>query len=350
MIFRSQGGRMMKATLSDIAEIAGLSTATVDRALNNRAGVSAVNRQRVMEAAKQLGYLPMADAVTLPSRPAHLEFFLPIGRNDFMADLAQHIEDYASRLPLVASCKIHNLRNISPDALQEAVDKLSLRANGVGVVAVDHPKTRNILRELSQAGIRLVTILSDVPAAPRSAYVGIDNRMAGRTAALLMGRFLCGRSGRVAMVVGSRSYRGHEEREMGFRSVLAEDFPNLLVHSAVEINDEPAASYSAAIAVLRAEPQLLGIYCVGAGRSGIVRALGEAKLSEKPVFICHELTGETRRYLVDDLADVVIDQNARLTAEQAVIRLLGSIASSAPYLTKRLIEPRLIFRENVPVQ
>lgn len=340
----------MKATLADIAGIAGLSTATVDRALNNRAGVSAVNRQRVMEAAKKLGYLPMADSVTLPSRPAHLEFFLPIGRNDFIADLARHIEDCAAGLPLVASCKIHNLRNISPDALQEAVDSLSLRANGVGVVAVDHPRTRNILRELSQAGIRLVTILSDVPAAPRSAYVGIDNRVAGRTAALLMGRFLGERSGRIALVVGSHSYRGHEEREMGFRSVLGEEFPNLVVHSAVEGNDEPDASYSAALDVLRAEPQLLGIYCVGGGRSGIVKALGEVKFARRPVFICHELTGETRRYLIDDLADVVIDQNARLTAEQAVIRLLGSIASSAPNLAKRFIEPRLIFKENVPVQ
>ena len=173
-----------------------------------------------------------------------------------------------------------------PDALQEAVDKLSLRANGVGVVAVDHPKTRNILRELSQAGIRLVTILSwDVPAAPRSAYVGIDNRMAGLDrrpvdGAVLVRAIRPRRDGCRLPVLW-----GHEEREMGFRSVLAEDFPNLLVHSAVEINDEPAASYSAAIAVLRAEPQLLGIYCVCAGRSGIVRAgswrgeaIGEAGL------------------------------------------------------------------------
>ncbi|MBZ9842711.1 LacI family DNA-binding transcriptional regulator [Mesorhizobium sp. CA5] len=340
----------MKATVADIARSCGLSTATVDRVLNNRPGASAANRQRVLEAAKQLGYLPTLDQVVLPSKPAHLEFFLPIGSNAFMADLAHHIEDYAARLPLVASCRIHNLAGISPGALQSAVENLSLKANGVGVIAVDHPRTRNILRELVDAGIRLVTLISDVPAAPRSAYVGIDNRVAGRTAALLMGRFLGGRRGHLAMVVGSRSYRGHEEREMGFRSVLAEEFPDLTVSSAAESNDEPDASYRATVKALHDETDLLGIYCVGAGRSGVAKALLEVKPRLKPVFICHDLTRETRRYLVDDLADVVIDQNARLIAEQSVIRLLGSIASSAPYLTKKFIEPRLIFKENVPAQ
>ncbi|TJV44198.1 MAG: LacI family DNA-binding transcriptional regulator, partial [Mesorhizobium sp.] len=128
----------MKATVADIARSCGLSTATVDRVLNNRPGASAANRQRVMEAAKQLGYLPVVDQVTLPSRPAHLEFFLPIGSNAFMMDLANHIEDYAARLPLVASCRIHKLAGISPSALQAAVENLSLRANGVGVIAIDH--------------------------------------------------------------------------------------------------------------------------------------------------------------------------------------------------------------------
>ena len=280
----------MKATVSDIAKSCGLSTATVDRVLNNRPGASAANRQRVMEAAKQLGYLPVVDQVALPSRPAHLEFFLPIGSNAFMIDLAAHIEDYAARLPLVASCRIHNLAGIAPGALQAAVENLSLRANGVGVIAVDHPRTRNILREIVEAGIRLVTMISDVPGAPRSAYVGIDNRVAGRTAALLMGRFLGGRSGHLAMVVGSRSYRGHEEREMGFRSVLGEEFPNLTISSAVEINDEPEVSYAATMRALHNEPELLGIYCVGAGRSGVARALREARPQRKPIFICHDLT------------------------------------------------------------
>ena len=58
---------------------------------------------------------------------------------------------------------------------------------------------------------------------------------------------------------------------MGFRSVLSEEFPNLTVTSAVEIDDEPEASYTATMKALHNEPQLLGIYCVGAGHSGVAQ-------------------------------------------------------------------------------
>ncbi len=42
----------------------------------------------------------------------------------------------------------------------------------MGVIAVDHPRTRSVLQRLADAGIKLITIASDVPAAPCSAYVG----------------------------------------------------------------------------------------------------------------------------------------------------------------------------------
>jgi LacI family transcriptional regulator len=339
----------MKVTITAIAESCGLSTATVDRALNNRRGISAANRQRVMEAAERLGYLPMAGSVALPSRPVRLEFFIPIRQNAFMAELAKDIEDYCNRLPLVASCRIQDLADISPASLQAAADQTPLGVKGVGVVAVDHPKTRNTLQTMAEAGIRVVTIASDVTRTPRSAYVGLDNRAAGRTAALLTGRLLRGLAGNVAIVTGSRSYRGHEEREMGFRSVLGEDFPDLVVANSVDVNEDPEASYLETQKLLRNDRELLGIYCVGAGRSGIARALAEAGLERKPVFVCHDLTKLTRGYLIDDIADVVIDQNARLTAEQAVIQLLGSIASTTHVLGSHFIEPRLIFKENIPL-
>jgi LacI family transcriptional regulator len=135
---------------------------------------------------------------------------------------------------------------------------------------------------------------------------------------------------------------------MGFRAVLAEDFPKLTVSISVDTNEDGEASYAETVKLLRDQPELRGIYCVGAGRFGVARALRETRLAQRPVFICHDLTPLTRTYLIDDLADVVIDQNARLTAEQSVIQLLGSIASSAQVIANRYIEPRLIFRENIP--
>ena len=92
-----------------------------------------------------------------------------------------------------------------------------------------------------------------------------------------MGRLLDRRTGTIAIMTGSRSYRGHEEREIGFRFVLTEDFSNLFVAGTFEINDEPEGCYVAARNLLRAEAGLVGIYCVGEGKSGVVRALKEVR-------------------------------------------------------------------------
>ncbi len=340
---------MRKATIRDIAAGADVSTATVDRVLNGRGGVSAVNRQRVYTAAKALGYLPTEDKVTLPSRPAHLEFFIPFGRSEFMHNLAETIRDFAAHLPLVASCTIHSVDGQSPQALVRAVEKTALQTSGVGLITVDHPMTRNAIRQLSDAGVRVITIASDVLQTPRSAYVGVDNRVAGRTAGLVMGRMAGAATGSLCLFLGSRAYHGHEEREYGFRAVITEHFPGLRLLPAIETDEDNSTSYVAAQRLLRHELDVVGVYCVGAGRSGIARAVAEMG-RPRPYVIFHDLTDHTRDFLARDLIDVVIDQNARLTGEQSVIRLLGSIASAAPFLTLKYIEPRIILRENIPVR
>ncbi len=46
---------MGRPTIVDVAQRAGVSTATVDRVLNARPGVTAPNRHRVLQAAKDMG-------------------------------------------------------------------------------------------------------------------------------------------------------------------------------------------------------------------------------------------------------------------------------------------------------
>ena len=51
-------GRLnVRSTLIDIAREAGVSAATVDRVLNNRAGVRSRTREIVIETAQRLGYI-----------------------------------------------------------------------------------------------------------------------------------------------------------------------------------------------------------------------------------------------------------------------------------------------------
>ena len=340
---------MGKATIIDIARRAQVSTATVDRALNGRAGVSAANRQRVFEAARDLGYLPSEGMVPLPTRPAHLEFYLPRGHNSFMRSLAKSITDFAASLPLVASCTIVGVEGLGPDALARALEQVGSRTSGVGLVATDHPRTRAMIRHLTEAGIRVVTIASDLPGTSRSAYVGVDNFAAGRTAGLVMGLMIGGARRSVGLFLGSRAFHGHQERERGFRSLMKERFPDLRILPAVETGEDSARSYPSMQRHLRAADDLGGVYCIGAGRSGIVEALRGVPRQARPFVIMHDLTDITRGCLEDDLVDVIIDQNARLVGEQSVIHLLGSIATSASFLSVKYIEPRIILRENLPV-
>jgi LacI family transcriptional regulator len=262
--------------------------------------------------------------------------------------LGARIRRFAATVPLVASCNIRALDGFGPESILPALETISLRTSGIGIVAADHPKSREAIARVCEAGLRVVTIASDVPESRRSAYVGVDNTVAGRTAALLMGRMTAGRGGPVGLFMGSRAYDGHQSREAGFRAVLERDFPSLTLLPTIENGESSDRTHVAMTQLLRGHPHLAGVYCVGAGRTGIVSALRENQTANRPTVVMHDLTDRTHAWLADGTIDVVIDQNVQLVGEQAVIRLLGAIATSAPQLRLKDIEPRIILRENIP--
>ena len=58
-------------SIKDIAQVCGVSTATVSKALNNREDVNIATRERVQEVARQLGYLPNATARALKTNKTY---------------------------------------------------------------------------------------------------------------------------------------------------------------------------------------------------------------------------------------------------------------------------------------
>jgi LacI family transcriptional regulator len=340
----------LRTTIDEIAREAGVSTATVDRVLNKRSGVGARTKAAVLSVAQKLGYFEgSADMDLMPAtviQKLRLDFVLPIAKNQFMDVLRNEIESQAA-LRKNLDVRIIGVEGINPRQLAEKVKALEGQTDGIGIVALDHPDVREAIRIVSVAGAKVVTIASDISQVPRVAYIGIDNRAAGRLAGYLMHRFYAGSSpGKVALISGSLSYRGHEEREMGFRHILAEDCPQLQIVEQLEMMDDPDRAFEIAMELLERHRDLSAIYNVGAGNSGIARALKAKDLRRHVLLIGHDATEDTRALLLDGTLDAVIDQNPRVEAREALNALEGAITGK--YFEKHAPRLHVIFRENIP--
>lgn len=342
--------RSRRPTLVDVAERAHVSLATVDRVFNRRPGVSPRTVERVEQVLVKLGYRPDPAAVRL-ARGIQFNFcfVLPTGTNTFMSVLASQVErslqwlddqnTYGDMLRVdVFDAKI----------LANALRSLTGQYHGVAVVALDHPAVRDAIDALVDSGMIVVTLVSDVPASRRHRFIGIDNSAAGRTAGTLMGRFSAGRRGKLGLIAGSLALRDHAERLFGFQQVIAAEYAVLSPLSAMEGSDDASRCKELTAALLRDHDDLVGIYSIGAGNRGIVEALDAKGKAREIIFIGHELTEYSRRFLIDGSMDAVINQDAGHEARSAARVLLAQCSGQTMIDDQERIRIDIFLRDNLP--
>ena len=84
----------MKVTISDVAKLAGVSTATVSHTINNTRYVSQETRDKVYQAIAQLGYTPDASARSFRTGKKHtIGFIVPDISNKFFATMIESVEE-----------------------------------------------------------------------------------------------------------------------------------------------------------------------------------------------------------------------------------------------------------------
>jgi LacI family transcriptional regulator len=290
-----------RPTIVDLATAAGVSVATVDRVLNRRLPVRDGTAQLVVKAAEEIGYhavgLLKRRLIEAPKR--RFGFLLQKRHDYFYRALGERLALETSKSPVIEGKAISEyVDELAPQAIVDRLQKLAPRVDAVAIVAVDHPIVHDAVQEIAQSGKPVFTLISDINAPSRTSNLAVDSRKKGRTAAWAISRMAL-QPGKVGILVGSHGYLSQEIVEMSFRSYFREHAPNFQLLEPVIDLDHETLAYEAVQKLMAANPDLVGIYSLGGGQDGFVRALQEAGKGKQFIGICNELTPSTRSGLID---------------------------------------------------
>ncbi|GCE09001.1 LacI family DNA-binding transcriptional regulator [Dictyobacter aurantiacus] len=225
------------ASIKEVAEVAGVSTATVSRVLSNGQHVRPEVRQRVMEAVEKLGYRPNLVARSLRSQQSNtIGLIVSDIRNPFFTSISRAVEDiaYAQGLTVL-------LCNTDEDVNKEAIYLQLMR--DTNVAGIIFSPTRQTAASLSQQRFDFPIVMVDRTAPDFAAdAVLLDNVEAAYrlTTHLLNNGF-----GRIGAIFGETSLTGLERRQ-GYEQALRQHnlpvVPEYIRHTQPRVESGKAAA------------------------------------------------------------------------------------------------------------
>lgn len=243
---------MTKAVTSfDVARLAGVSQATVSRALRNLPSITPATRERVARAAEQLGYVPHESARSLSTRvTSRIAIVSEALTNPFYPELLEplrwHLGEQGYRVVLVA------------DSEDDALTAATLADGSYdGVIVTTATRQSRLPRTLRERDMPCVVInrITDDELDPWSAF---DNRRGSVAIAALLDAL--GHT-RIGLIAGPAEISTAQEREHSFRLEL-ESREHFIPESLIRrVPFSAAAGRAAALDLLSAHPELTALVC-----------------------------------------------------------------------------------------
>jgi LacI family transcriptional regulator len=332
---------MRKIKLSDVARIAGVSSSTVDRVLHRRPGVKEGTLRRVEAAMRRLGYSPSSLGARLTEMRQNVTAILPRDGSAFLGQVRQQLLVESGRLGGGIDLTLAEAP-ATPEGLAAALAGIGEGVDAAVIVGLDRPEVTEAVNGLAARGVRVVTLVNDVPSSNREAYVGYDNFAAGRAAAGLMTLILPPEAPRVAVLIGDPALREHLDRRSGFEQVIASLRPGVEVVPAGACRNNPAEAQRLTARVLAEVPAVSGLYVIGEAHEGVLAAL-RAPGARRLAVIGHEVTPATRLALATGTYAAVIAHDTAELVRRALDSAVALDEGAPPTLPARLM-----IRETLP--
>ncbi|MEM6636409.1 MAG: LacI family DNA-binding transcriptional regulator [Pseudomonadota bacterium] len=316
--------------IKEIARQAALGTATVDRVLNGRAHVSAQTRNRVVAAITELEL--QEQQLTARGRRMFVDIVVEAPRR-----FSDEIKRTTNAILDTVTAGVFRPRFVFQETMgageiEAVLARIVKRgSHGVCLKARDTPDVRDAINALDRAGIPVVTLVTDIPASRRAAYVGVDNLGAGRTAAFLVAKMLGQSKGTVFATRSQDAFFGEAERLRQFSETLGQSAPGLKVIDIVGGAGLPGKTADLFNRVLAKHGPPAAIYSMGGGNAAIFDALAARTLCDL-VFIAHDLDAENRRLLEKGKLSFVLQHDLKTDMRHALMAIAArhGLARPAP--------------------
>jgi DNA-binding LacI/PurR family transcriptional regulator len=223
----------MAVTIKQVAQMAGVSTATVSYVVNRTGTVTEATRHRVLHAVRELGYQPSHAARSMRGRSQTIGLMLP-AHADRLADPA-----YADLLVGLVSCAARHSYYLlfAPAEADQPELSLQLAQTGRvdGVVLLDMRVDDRRAQALAEAGVPHVCA---GPAPAGSSYVAIDGHAGAMQA---VGHLVGLGHTRIAFIQLPSELAESEPRYQGYAQALAEadieTDPELIIEAGLREED-----------------------------------------------------------------------------------------------------------------
>lgn len=202
----------MKVSIFDVAKKAGLSVVTVSRVLNQSPSVREKNREKVLQAMKELDYQPNAAARSLAKGKTGIIGLTLTTLNDSVFDAV--VKEIGDRL-----AERGYFLTLSIAGYEEPFHRALFQEDRVdGVILLSPTREDEYVMELKKKKIPFVLLDNQLRGSPAPSVI-VDNYKGGYEAA----KHLIGLGHtRIAHIAGPEWFLSSTERERGFRDALAE--------------------------------------------------------------------------------------------------------------------------------
>jgi LacI family transcriptional regulator len=336
-------------TLLDIANALGTSIGTVHRALHDNPGVSPVTKTKVLEMARTLGYRPNLAARLLSSkRNFKVSIHTLKGTTSFWDEVRAGIREEAASNPLenieLEFRTYPQLGEGEDEAFRAALRK---KADGIIIFPGNLKGLQPWIQRASRAGTPVVCVATDAPNSGRRGIVAIDTLVSGAIAADLMGRFLVGRRGAIAITVFDLAITEHAEKYAAFEATLRSLYPHLEVLKPIEDHGTEAEAYSKSRKLFEERRDLAGVYVTTEASIPVLKAARDVKLLSGLTIITTDLFPDLVPQIRSGAVAASIYQRPRAQGEMA-FRMLHKFLVERGNSTDRLtLAPHLVMRGNL---